>query len=58
MAPYGIQQTEVITRYLRKLAVELGEGEAVELPDWSVDGLEELHFAVKLVKQAIENKSK
>jgi len=55
---YGIQHTEFVTHYLRKLlAVELGGGEAEELPDWPVDSLEEFHFIVKLVKQAIENKS-
>ena len=59
MASYGIQQTEDITRYLRKLmAVELGGGEPIKLSDLSIDFLEELHFTVKLVKQAILNKSK
>ena len=58
MTPYGIQHTGVIACYLRKLlAFEFGGG-AVEIPDWSVNLLEELHFSVKLVKQAIENKSK
>ena len=59
MSTYGIQQTEILTDYLRNLlAVELAEGDSVELPLWPLEILEEVHFAVKVVRQAIENKSR
>jgi len=54
----GIQHTTVVALYLRQLLVaELGGGAVPAMPDWSLDFLEELHFAVKLIKQAIQNKS-
>jgi hypothetical protein len=58
MPPYAIQHTESVALYMRKLlAAELGNGGTVEIPDWPLNFLEELHFTIKLVKQAIENKS-
>jgi hypothetical protein len=55
----GIWRTEFAAEYLRKLlAVEFGTVEDVEImPDCPLDFLEELHYSVKLVTQAIKNKS-
>ncbi len=55
---YGIQKTEGTVDYLRKLlAVEFGHGEDVQMPDWDLELLEEMHYNVKVVAQAIKNKS-
>jgi hypothetical protein len=55
---YGILKTEGTVQYLRKLlAVELGHGEDVQMPDWDLELLEEMHYNVKVVAQAIRNKS-
>jgi hypothetical protein len=55
---YGIRKTEGAVQYLRKLlAVEFGAVDDVQMPDWELDLLEEMHYAVKLVAQAIKNKS-
>jgi hypothetical protein len=54
----GIQHTASVALYLRQLLVaELGGGVVPPMPDWSLDCLEELHFAVKVIKQAVQNKS-
>jgi hypothetical protein len=56
----GIRDTEIVASYLRKLlAVELGDGVSGELDllNRSLDFLEELHYVVKVVAQAIKNKS-
>lgn len=55
---YGIWRTEVAVEYMRKLlAVELGAGGNVQMPNWELDQLEEIHYAVKMVTQAIKNRS-
>ena len=56
----GIRDTEIVASYLRKLlAVELGDGVSGELDllNRSLDFLEELHYVVTVVAQAIKNKS-
>ena len=54
----GIQHTASVALYLRQLLVaELEGGVVPPMPDWSLDCLEELHFAVKVIKQAVQNKS-
>jgi hypothetical protein len=40
------------------LAAELGNGPEIGLLDCPLEFLQELHFAVKLVKRAIQNQSK
>jgi hypothetical protein len=55
----GIAKTQHFTCYLRMLlAAELGNGPEIGLPDCSLEFLQELHFSVKLVKRAVQNKSK
>lgn len=54
---YGIRTTEMVALYLKKvLAFELGEADEPEMVG-QLDFLEELHYGVKLVAQAIRNKS-
>jgi hypothetical protein len=54
---HGIRKTQVFTQYLRKLLAAEIRGDDVEMPECALDFLEEMHFIVKLVKQAIKNKS-
>jgi hypothetical protein len=58
--PHGICGTEEVADYLRKLLMsELGGGDEVpNMPNWSLEFLEEAHYAVKLLLVAIKNKSK
>ncbi len=56
---YGIQQTELIAIYMQKLlAHELAEADwDLQMPNCQLDFLEELHYTIKLVIQALKNQS-
>jgi len=58
--PHGICGTEEVADYLQKLLIsELrGGDEEPNMPDWPLEFLEEANYAVKLLLQAIKNKSK
>lgn len=56
---HGIRKTQLFADYLRKsLAAAFSQdGKEVEIPDCSLDFLEELDYSLKVVKEAIRNKS-
>jgi hypothetical protein len=55
----GIRKTELVALYLKELvAFGLGQGADPKMPEWPLEFLEELHYCVKLVIQAMRNKSK
>ena len=58
MTPQQIDHTVDIALYLRQLlAAKLRGGLEPQMPDWPVEFLEEMHYAMALVTEAIKNKS-
>jgi len=59
MSYTAIQKTKEIASFLRNLFnAELHGTDIVELPNWSVDLLEDCRYAVKIIVKAIKNRSK
>jgi hypothetical protein len=57
---YGLSKTEEVAAYLKKLFVselQRKKGE-VRMPNWDLNFLEEIHYAVKTLILAIRNQSK
>lgn len=57
---YGLSKTEEVAAYVKRLFVsELQrKGEEVQMPNWDLDFLQEIHYAVKMLLIAVRNQSK
>jgi hypothetical protein len=57
---YGLSKTEEVAAYVKRLFVsELQrKGGEVQMPNWDLDFLQEIHYAVKMLLIAVRNQSK
>lgn len=53
----GLEKTRQVAWYMRQLLGQKGDT-VPPLPDWPLEILREIHFMVRVVKQAIGNQSK
>ena len=55
----GIQVTEALATYVKELLLaQLGETEDPEMPDLTLESLEEIQYSVIVIAQAVTNQSK